>query len=89
MEFLNDSGECEKLLGNVPDTVNIYIGKENPAPLLRKSSLISCRYYIENQPAGALALIGPTRVDYRNAVSLIDFTAKTVSELISELVRKG
>lgn len=89
LEFLGDKSEAEKLLGNVPDGTNIYIGRENPSPLLRRSALISTRYYIENQPAGALALISSTRTDYRKAVSILEFTANTVSELISELVRKG
>lgn len=89
LEFLGDNSECEKLLGNVPDSTNIYIGRENPSPLLRRSSLISARYNIENQPAGTLALIGSIRTDYKKAISILEFTAKTVSELISELVRKG
>jgi heat-inducible transcriptional repressor len=89
LEFLGSESECEKTLGNVPDGTNIYIGRENPSPLLRRSSLISARYTIENQPAGTLALIGSMRFDYKKAVSIIEFTAKTVSQLISELVRKG
>ncbi len=89
LEFLGSDDECKKLLGNVPDGTNIYIGRENPSPLLKKSSLISARYTIENEPAGTLALIGAERFDYKKAVSVIDFTAETVSELISDLVRKG
>lgn len=89
LEFLGDNSECEKLLSNVPDGTNIYIGRENPSPLLRQSSLISAGYTIENQPAGTLAIIGSTQTDYKKAVSILEYTAETVSELISELVRKG
>lgn len=89
LEFLGDNSECEKMLVNVPDGTNIYIGRENPSPLLRRSSLISARYLIENQPAGTLALIGSTGTDYKKTVPILEFTAKTVSELISDLVRKG
>ncbi len=89
LEFLGDNSECEKLLSDVPDGTNIYIGRENPSPLLRHSSLISARYTIENQPAGTLALIGSTQTDYKKSVSILQFTAEKVSELISELVRKG
>lgn len=89
LEFLGDNSESEKLLSNVPDGTNIYIGRENPSPLLRQSSLISARYNIEKQPAGTLAVIGSTQTDYKKAVSIIEYTAETVSELISELVRKG
>jgi heat-inducible transcriptional repressor len=89
LEFLGDNSESEKLLSNVPDGTNIYIGRENPSPLLRQSSLISARYNIENQPAGTLAVIGSTQTDYKKAVSILEYTAEAVSELISELVRKG
>lgn len=89
LEFLGDNGETEKLLSNLPEGINIYIGRENPSPLLRKSSLISAGYNIENQPAGVLAVISSMRTDYRKAVSILEFTGRTVSEIISELVRKG
>lgn len=89
LEFLGDNSESEKLLSNVPDGTNIYIGRENPSPLLRQSSLISARYNIENQPAGTLAVIGSTQTDYKKAVSILEYTAEAVSELISELIRKG
>ena len=88
-EFLGDNSECEKILSNVPDGTNVYIGNENPSPLLRRSALISARYTIENQHAGTLALIGSLRTDYKKAISIIEYTSKVVSELISELVRKG
>ena len=89
LEFLGDDSKCEELFRNVPDGTNIYIGRENESALLRRSSLISARYTIENQPAGALALIGSIRTDYKKTVSILEFTAETVSTLISELVRKG
>lgn len=89
LEFLGDNSECENLFRNVPDGTNIYIGRENPSPLLKHSALISAKYNIENQPAGTLVLIGSLRTDYKKAVSILEYTVKIVSELISELVRKG
>jgi heat-inducible transcriptional repressor len=42
-------------------------------------------YGPEEQPIGALAVIGPMRMNYGKVMSVVDFTADTVSQLLAEL----
>jgi transcriptional regulator of heat shock response len=73
----------------VPDGTQIYIGRENIPPELKHSSLITTRYEIDNQPAGAVALVAPLRFNYPLAVSILEHTAKTTGELIGEIISTG
>ena len=86
LEFLGDKDESGKLFEALPEGTNIFIGKENSSPLLRHSALAATRYNIDNRPAGALGVIGPLRMDYKSAVSILEYTAKSAGELITELI---
>lgn len=59
----------------------IYIGKEKPQ--LEETSLIAVKYYYQNQVMGALGVIGPTRMPYPKVISLVNFTARTLSKILS------
>ncbi|MCL2372525.1 MAG: heat-inducible transcriptional repressor HrcA [Defluviitaleaceae bacterium] len=58
--------------GNLsPDSIQITIGEENSLALLKNCSLIRANYTIDNQSTGSIALIGPMRMDYAQAVSVL------------------
>ena len=87
LEFLGDSDSRDKFLNNIPEGTNIYIGKENSHILLKRSAVVATRYEIENQPAGLIAVIGSTRIDYSKAVAIpeciAEYTGKFIAELLS------
>ncbi|EAU42021.1 heat-inducible transcription repressor [Fulvimarina pelagi HTCC2506] len=84
------SGMIELLgLAEKGDGVRIFIGKENNLFSLSGSSLVVAPY--EKQAAGsgpervigAVGVIGPTRLNYRRIVPMVDYTARLVSRLLS------
>lgn len=86
LEFLTDKRESRKLFEMTPEETTVYIGKENNSPLLRHSALAVTKYNIDNLPAGTLGVIGPLRMNYPSAVSLLEYTAKTAGDMITELI---
>jgi heat-inducible transcriptional repressor len=46
-------------------------------------------YGPEETPIGALAVIGPMRMNYGKVMSVVDFTADAVSQLLADLARGG
>lgn len=86
LEFLSDNDSRDKFLRDIPEGTNIYIGKENSSVLLKRSAVVATRYTIENQPAGLIAVIGSTRLDYSKAVSILECIAKYAGRLINELL---
>ncbi|MFM7580789.1 MAG: heat-inducible transcriptional repressor HrcA [Microcystaceae cyanobacterium] len=66
-----------------PKTVTIRIGSENPLESMRPCTLVSAFYYQGTQPVGSVGVIGPTRMLYEQAISLVESTADYLSEVLA------
>ncbi|MFQ5450835.1 MAG: heat-inducible transcriptional repressor HrcA [Nitrospinaceae bacterium] len=66
------------------DGMTILIGEENLNEEMRGCSLIAQNYRKDNEKMGTVAIFGPKRMDYKKIISIVNQTAKTVSNLISE-----
>lgn len=58
--------------------ITIVIGSENAAPELGAFSVVTSRYDASGRP-GVLGVIGPTRMRYSRAISLVDAVARAIS----------
>jgi heat-inducible transcriptional repressor len=63
--------------------VKISIGAENPLEPMRVCSLVSAVYCREGQPAGRVALVGPTRMAYEQAIAAVEATANYLSAALT------
>ncbi len=71
---------------NSSRTHMIYLGEESKIPELRDSAVVSARYEIGGENAGAVAVIAPLRIDYKTIMSEVIFAAGCVSRAIGELL---
>ena len=67
------------------DGIQIIIGEENSLDLLKNCSLIKANYTIDNQGTGSIALIGPTRMDYGHAVSVLQGILQNIQHVLQAL----
>lgn len=65
------------------DGINIYIGEESGYGSLDDCSVVTKTYEVEGEVVGTLGVIGPTRMGYSNVVSVVDVTAKLLSNALS------
>ena len=65
--------------------LHVFLGAETALSALASSSVIAVSYGPEETPIGALAVIGPMRMNYGKVMSVVDVTAETVSQLLAEL----
>ncbi len=65
--------------------IQVFLGAETALSALASSSVIAMSYGPEEAPIGALAVIGPMRMNYGKVMSVVDVTADTVSQLLAEL----
>lgn len=66
------------------DGIQIIIGAENTLDLLKACSLIKANYTIDNG-TGCIALIGPMRMDYTQAVSVLSGILQNMQQVIEAL----
>jgi heat-inducible transcriptional repressor len=85
MTSLIESMEDEETLHETVLGEGITIGSENPAPRMRGLGIVRRQFFAGEHEAGSLAIIGPKRLRYPEAVSLLDFTSKAVSQALSRL----
>jgi heat-inducible transcriptional repressor len=67
------------------DGVRIFIGSENKLFSLSGSSLVVSPYMnADRKIIGAVAVIGPTRLNYGRIVPIVDYTAQLVGRVIAD-----
>ncbi len=81
--------EKELILKMLDDTmsnerVKVFLGPETAHTALGDSSIVAVPYGPDERPLGAIAVIGPTRMNYGKIMSVVDFTAELVTRLALE-----
>ena len=65
-----------------PGEVTILIGDEHPVDAMRICSVISTRYAGPSGLRGTLSVVGPTRMHYPRAVSMVRYMSALMEELL-------
>ncbi len=61
----------------------ITIGSENPISEIRECSLVTSSYKI-GKISGTIGVIGPTRMPYSKLVSIVQYTARSLTDALSD-----
>ena len=85
LKTIEDKHIIVKLLDKIADAEGpqVFIGSENPLAEMKKFSLVAATYKEGKRPIGAVGIIGPTRMDYVQAISIVDLTAKYITRMLS------
>jgi len=62
--------------------VHITIGAENSLPGIEDCALVTSRYVVDDKTHGTLGILGPTRMEYARAVSLVDYVARLFGRVL-------
>lgn len=63
--------------------LTITIGEENPDGEIKFCSVVASPYVV-GEVSGSLGVVGPMRMEYSKLVSIVDYTARIVSEVLGE-----
>jgi heat-inducible transcriptional repressor len=85
LRTIEDKNIILSLLNKISDTdgPQVFIGSENPLDELKEFSFVAAPYCEGKRPIGAIAIIGPTRMNYSQAITLVDMTAKFITGIFS------
>ncbi len=75
-----------RLLDRAADSeqVQVFLGAETAHSALDEASVVAMPYGPDEHPVGAIAVVGPTRMNYGKVMSVVDFTAGLITELLSD-----
>jgi heat-inducible transcriptional repressor len=65
--------------------VRVTIGEENPVDAMRECTLITSTYMYRDQVLGILGVVGPRRLPYPEVMSIVNETARQVTEALSRV----
>lgn len=68
----------------VEEGLTTIIGSENILREWQRLSLVTAPYWCGDDLLGTLGVIGPTRMEYGKIIPLVDFTAKLLSQYLTE-----
>jgi heat-inducible transcriptional repressor len=65
--------------------MQVLIGRENPVEGMQECSLITSTYTYRDQVLGILGVVGPRRMAYSDVMSVVDETARQVSQSLARV----
>ncbi len=65
--------------------VQVFIGSENIIAEIRELSIVAATYHDSHRMLGTIGIIGPTRMDYERVIPIVDLTAKTLTQILTEM----
>lgn len=79
--------EQEKLLRDImhvsdKDGISVRIGSENKYTGIQNCSVVQATYAIEGQVVGAIAVLGPTRMEYGKVMAILEFMHGHLEEIL-------
>lgn len=87
-EALDEETGVLRLLRGLPaesEDVTVLIGREIPLQAMREASVVVAPYLAGGRPVGAIAVVGPTRMEYLTAISSVDAVARRLTEIVDAM----
>ncbi len=86
LKAIEDKQFMLKLLHQVSDSkgTQVFVGMENLLPTLKELSMVVSTYNGRIYSGGAIGIIGPTRMNYKKMIPIVDHTAKALTQILSE-----
>ncbi|HYE81191.1 MAG TPA: heat-inducible transcriptional repressor HrcA [Clostridia bacterium] len=89
--FLNTMEERDllfRVLNDAKEDVNVSIGSENKLEQFRDCSLITATYKINGKTIGSIGIIGPTRMEYSKAISIVECMTNNLSDILTKILKR-
>lgn len=85
-ELLEEKNTLREVLNPEQENgVIVKIGSENRHEVMKDCSLITATYHINGKLIGTLGLLGPTRMEYSKAVSIVEYLTNALKDSFNKL----
>lgn len=88
LELLNDKEVIKSMMSAAmkKQGLNVQIGRENAVETMHDCTLVTASYSFGSTDAGALGIIGPTRMSYAKVVSAMQYIQKLINNEILRIL---
>ena len=86
VSFLENRSRVRQLLDRRRyKKTTVLIGNETGRRELKDASVVMSSFFIGNQDAGTIALLGPMRMDYKRAISALEYVSNQLGDMLTAL----
>ncbi|KPJ98818.1 MAG: hypothetical protein AMK71_10785 [Nitrospira bacterium SG8_35_4] len=85
LKAIESSNFVLKLLDQMDSSrgIQVFVGMEHIIPAMKELSMVVSIYNNRTRSSGAIGIIGPTRMNYKKLIPIVDHTAKTLTRILS------
>lgn len=87
IRVLDREEDLRRLLQGLEDELEVKIGQEIHLEEMQNCSLVYATYRLSDDAKGKLGILGPTRMEYDQAISAVDLASELLSQIISNAGR--
>ncbi|TQS74591.1 heat-inducible transcriptional repressor HrcA [Ornithinibacillus gellani] len=80
--MMENKDELVQLFSNMQSGMNVTIGHENKFEAIKDFSMITATYSLDKGQQGTIALLGPTRMEYRKVMTLLNAVANEMTDAL-------
>ena len=80
LELVSRKEEFTRDILNRDNGVIVTIGNENPEQAMKNSSVITATYHVDGKLMGKIGVIGPTRMNYSEVTSIMEYLTNNLSQ---------
>lgn len=80
--MMENEDKLADLLKHTENGIKVTIGSENEAEAIKDFSLITASYNLGDEQMGTIALLGPTRMEYRKVITLLNTLSNEMTDAL-------
>lgn len=85
-KLLEEKPYLSKILDqSLPNTVTVRIGEENVLQPMKDYSVITTSYSVGEHAIGNIGIIGPTRMNYDQVVSVLEYVSYHITNMLNQM----
>lgn len=88
LELLERSDQLIHLFGTPSAGLNVRIGQENELAAVQQCSIITTSYSLGGKPVGMVGILGPTRMEYSKVITVLNYLAEGLSNMLTSEFEK-
>jgi len=77
-----ENQEILKAVSVCENSITVRIGNENQLTAMKDCTVITIPYELDDGKCGAIAVIGPTRMEYQKVIPLLEYIAKNIKKVV-------
>ncbi|MED1853162.1 heat-inducible transcriptional repressor HrcA [Brevibacillus borstelensis] len=88
LELLERNDQLIHLFGAPAEGLTVRIGQENQLDAIKQCSIITTSYSLGGKPVGMVGILGPTRMEYRKVITVLNYLAEGLSQMLTSEFEK-